>query len=56
MLSIEDFDFDLPQNLIAQKPKEPRDHSRLLVMDKKSGKLEHKKFFDITKSKPSTLN
>jgi S-adenosylmethionine:tRNA ribosyltransferase-isomerase len=43
----EDFYFDLPKKLIAQKPIEPRDHSRLLVLGKDSGKIEHKKFFDI---------
>ena len=41
------FYYDLPENLIAQKPVEPRDSSRLLVLDKKSGKISHKKFFEI---------
>lgn len=42
-----DFYYDLPKELIAQTPIEPRDHSRLLVMDKTTGKLEHRHFFDI---------
>src|SRR3989339_220876 len=47
MLDIKDFDFHLPQNLIAQKPAKPRDHSRLLVLHKNSNKLEHKHFYEI---------
>lgn len=39
--------YDLPENLIAQTPIEPRDASRLLIYDKKSKKIEHKHFFDI---------
>ncbi|MBR5409622.1 MAG: tRNA preQ1(34) S-adenosylmethionine ribosyltransferase-isomerase QueA [Clostridia bacterium] len=42
-----DFYFDLPQELIAQEPCDRRDHSRLLVIGKHSGKLEHKHFYDI---------
>lgn len=42
-----DFYFDLPEELIAQTPSEQRDHSRLLVIGKTSGKLEHKHFYDI---------
>lgn len=42
-----DFFYDLPQELIAQTPLEPRDSSRLLVMDKKNGNIEHKHFYDI---------
>lgn len=44
---VTDFDYDLPQELIAQHPMEPRDHSRLLVVDKKSGEIEHKHFYDL---------
>lgn len=47
MLRKEDFYFDLPKELIAQKPIEPRDHSRLLVLSKDDGNIEHKKFFDV---------
>lgn len=44
-----DFYFDLPEELIAQTPIAQRDHSRLLVMDKASGALEHKHFYDLPK-------
>lgn len=44
---VTDFDYDLPQELIAQHPMEPRDHSRLLVVDKKTGEIENKHFYDL---------
>ena len=43
----DDFNFDLPEELIAQHPLEQRDHSRLLVLDKHSGNITHKRFDDI---------
>jgi S-adenosylmethionine:tRNA ribosyltransferase-isomerase len=46
-MKISDFDYILPNQLIAQSPVSPRDHSRLLILDKKSGKIEHKRFDDI---------
>ena len=42
-----DFYYELPKELIAQKPIEPRDSSRLLVYDRKTDKTEHKRFFDL---------
>lgn len=42
-----DFYYDLPEELIAQTPIEPRDHSRLLVMDRATGALTHRHFYDI---------
>lgn len=42
-----DFYYDLPEELIAQTPLEPRDSSRLMVLHKKTGKIEHKHFYDI---------
>lgn len=42
-----DFDYDLPEELIAQHPAAQRDHSRLLVMDKHTGAIEHRVFKDI---------
>ena len=47
MLKKSDFYYDLPEELIAQTPAEPRDSSRLLVYNKKTGKTEHKIFKDI---------
>ena len=47
MLTVKDFDYFLPEELIAQTPLEPRDSSRLLVLDRKSGSLEDKIFHDI---------
>src|SRR5260370_40781211 len=44
---ISDFDYDLPQELIAQTPIEPRDASRLLVVHRDSGTFEHRCFRDI---------
>ncbi len=41
------FHYDLPEELIAQTPSEKRDESRLLVVDREDGSLEHKKFKDI---------
>ena len=43
----DDFDFYLPENLIAQTPIAKRDESKLLVLDKKTGEIEHKHFHDI---------
>ncbi len=47
-MNINDFDYDLPKELIAQTPLEKRSDSRLLVMDKKTGKLTHEVFKNIT--------
>jgi len=46
-LKVKDFYFDLPKELIAQHPLEKRDESRLMVLNKKSGEVEHKVFKDI---------
>ena len=42
-----DFFYDLPQELIAQHPMEKRDESRLMVIDRKTGDLTHRHFYDI---------
>ena len=42
-----DFDYNLPEELIAQTPIKDRDHSRLLIMDRVTGEIEHKNFYDI---------
>ena len=46
-MKVSDFDYYLPEELIAQTPLEKRDSSRLLVLDKKTGDIEHKHFTDI---------
>jgi len=43
-----DFWFDLPEELIAQTPIEPRNHSRMLCMNGDTGELKHKHFYDLT--------
>ena len=43
-----DFDYFLPGDLIAQTPIEPRDHSRLLVLNRGAGTIEHRNFQDIS--------
>ncbi|MBI4199272.1 MAG: tRNA preQ1(34) S-adenosylmethionine ribosyltransferase-isomerase QueA [Chloroflexi bacterium] len=42
-----DFDYPLPRELIAQTPVEPRDHSRLLVLDRQRDALDHRHFYDL---------
>ena len=42
-----DFYYDLPEELIAQHPMEMRDHSRLMVLDRKAGSIDHKHFYDV---------
>ncbi|WMJ23055.1 tRNA preQ1(34) S-adenosylmethionine ribosyltransferase-isomerase QueA [Paludicola sp. MB14-C6] len=42
-----DFYYDLPEELIAQTPLEPRDSSRLMVLDRQNGDIEHKHFYDV---------
>ena len=46
-LMTSDFYYDLPEELIAQHPAEKRDNSRLLIIDRKSGELEHRYFYNI---------
>lgn len=46
-MKTDDFDYELPEELIAQTPLEKRDSSRLLILDKKTGDIEHKHFSDI---------
>lgn len=51
-MKLEDFVYDLPERLIAQTPVEPRDHSRLLVLNRADGSITHKHFYDL----PDYLN
>lgn len=46
-MKVSDFDYELPKELIAQEPSDIRDECRLLVIHRKSGAIEHRKFFDI---------
>ena len=42
-----DFSYDLPSELIAQHPAQKRDQSRLMLLNKKTGEINHKKFYNI---------
>ena len=46
-MNILEFDFELPEELIAQHAVNPRDHSKLLVLNKKKKEIEHKRFYNI---------
>jgi S-adenosylmethionine:tRNA ribosyltransferase-isomerase len=46
-LQTDDFDYDLPTGFIAQRPTEPRDACRLLVLDRSSGQVDHRVFSDL---------
>lgn len=46
-MKLSDFNYELPEELIAQDPLEKRDNSRLMVLHKQSGEIEHKHFYDI---------
>lgn len=52
-----DFDYELPKNLIAQHPSEPRDSARLMVLHRQSGQIDHRVFSDIVEylAKPDCL-
>jgi len=47
MFLLNDYNYELPDDLIAQKPVDQRDHSNLLFLDKETGKLSHHKFYEI---------
>ena len=46
-MKTDDFDYNLPDELIAQTPLKDRSSSRLMIMDKKTGEIEHKHFYNI---------
>ncbi len=46
-MKLKDFDYYLPKELIAQKPISPRDHSRLMVVNRKTGEIQHTYFYQI---------
>jgi S-adenosylmethionine:tRNA ribosyltransferase-isomerase len=47
LMKTDDFDYTLPPELIAQNPIEPRDHSRLMVLNRENGSIESRRFFEI---------
>lgn len=47
-MKLEDFDYELPKELIATYPVEPRDSCRLMVLDRKTGEIHHRIFREIT--------
>lgn len=46
-MNISDFDYELPESFIAQTPVEPRDSSRLMILNRRTGKIEHRIFHEI---------
>ena len=48
IMKTSDFYYNLPEELIAQTPIEPRNASRLMLLDKKTGEIQHKIFSDLT--------
>lgn len=46
-MKLSDFDYDLPVEFIAQEPLEPRDSSKLMILDKKTGEIKHRIFHEI---------
>ena len=46
-MNISDFDYDLPEDRIAQTPIEPRDTARLMVLNPKDGAIEHRQFYEL---------
>lgn len=46
-MRVEDLDYELPPDLIAQRPIEPRDHSRLMVVDRRTGVISHRHFWRL---------
>jgi len=46
-MNIDEFDYQLPSDFIAQKPIEPRDHSRLMILNRAANSIEHRHFYDI---------
>jgi len=54
--TINDFDFDLPEELIAQRPAHPRDHARLLVFNRKDGSITDDYFYNIEQYLPDNTS
>lgn len=52
-MKLSDFDFELPKKLIAQTPARPRNHARLLIYDRKTGKIADDHFYNLEKYLPA---
>lgn len=46
-MDIREFQYDLPHHLIAQHPSRQRDHAKLMILDRRTGRISHRRFFDI---------
>lgn len=46
-MRVEDFDYELPEELIAQKPLKDRGSCRLMVLDRANNTIEHRHFYDV---------
>lgn len=46
-MRLSELDYRLPKELIAQKPAKPRDHSRLLILNRASGRIKHRRFYNV---------
>jgi S-adenosylmethionine:tRNA ribosyltransferase-isomerase len=55
-MTLSDFTYDLPEALIAQSPASPRDHSRLMKVDRQKGKITHHHFYDLPTLLPSNYH
>jgi S-adenosylmethionine:tRNA ribosyltransferase-isomerase len=48
-VKLSEFDYDLPVRMIAQRPAERREESRLLVLNRRDGRIEHRRFADVVR-------
>lgn len=55
-MKLSDFYYDLPKDLIAQSPANPRDHSRLMLIDRKTGQISHHHFYDLPHLLPANYH
>ncbi len=56
MLTLSDFQYDLPPECIAQSPVEPRDHARLLLINRQTGKMSHHHVYDLPSLLPANFD
>lgn len=55
-MKLSDFDYDLPEDLIAQSPAVPRDHSRLMLINRQTSEISHHHFFDLPHLLPANYH